>query len=194
MIIDQFWGIIDKAVAAHPTDLDARNDALKYHLHTLAPGEWRSFGKIYHEVDSAAYTWKLWGAAYEINGGCSDDGFDYFRGWLISQGRAVFEAALADPDTLVRLLDPEGAEHENEEILGLAWERIQEGDLEPFPADPAGEDWDFDDEAEMQRRYPRLCGVDSPEDPPPADDGPTVPKVTPPPLPARSTPPPLPPS
>ena len=24
------------------------------------------------------------------NGGCSDDGFDYFRGWLIAQGREVF--------------------------------------------------------------------------------------------------------
>jgi hypothetical protein len=28
-----------------------------------------------------------WGAAYLANGGCSDDGFDYFRGWLIGQGR-----------------------------------------------------------------------------------------------------------
>lgn len=32
------------------------------------------------------YDWDLWGAAYLINGGASDDGFDYFRGWLLSQG------------------------------------------------------------------------------------------------------------
>lgn len=43
---------------------------------------------------------KLWAAAYVINGGCSDDGFDYFRGWLIAQGRDVFLKALADPDSL----------------------------------------------------------------------------------------------
>jgi len=26
------------------------------------------------------------GAAYIINGGCSDDGFEYFRRWLVLQG------------------------------------------------------------------------------------------------------------
>ena len=36
-----------------------------------------------------SYRWDLWGAAYLANGGCSDDGFDYFRGWLIGQGRKV---------------------------------------------------------------------------------------------------------
>ncbi|MFE5591185.1 DUF4240 domain-containing protein [Streptomyces sp. NPDC056549] len=33
-------------------------------------------------------------AAYMVNGGCCDDGFDYFRGWLIAQGRNVFERAV----------------------------------------------------------------------------------------------------
>ncbi len=33
-----------------------------------------------------------------VNGGCSDDGFEYFRGWLIGQGGAYFEAALKDPE------------------------------------------------------------------------------------------------
>ena len=38
----------------------------------------------------------LWDAAYLINGGCSDDGFDYFRGWLVDQGRETFERCLAE--------------------------------------------------------------------------------------------------
>ncbi len=33
--------------------------------------------------------------------GCSDDSFDYFRGWLIAQGKDVYHAALRDPDSLV---------------------------------------------------------------------------------------------
>jgi hypothetical protein len=33
----------------------------------------------------------MWVAAYLMNGGCSDDGFDYFRGWLIAQGRTTLE-------------------------------------------------------------------------------------------------------
>lgn len=40
------------------------------------------------------------GAAYLINGGRSDDGFDHFRGWLLTQGRATWQAALAEPDSL----------------------------------------------------------------------------------------------
>ena len=35
--------------------------------------------------------------------GCSDDGFDYFRGWLIARGRQAFDQAVADPDALANL-------------------------------------------------------------------------------------------
>lgn len=35
-----------------------------------------------------------------MHGGCSDDSFDYFRGWLTAQGKEVFLNALADPDSL----------------------------------------------------------------------------------------------
>jgi hypothetical protein len=52
----------------------------------------------YHHVHSwlmaQSYRLDLWGAAYLVNGGCSDDGFDYFRGWLLRQGRATWQAAL----------------------------------------------------------------------------------------------------
>lgn len=47
-------------------------------------------------------------AASLILGGCSDDGFEYFRGRLIAQGREVFERSVADPDSLADLpvMDP----------------------------------------------------------------------------------------
>ncbi len=38
-----------------------------------------------------------------LNGGSCDDGFDYFRGWLIAQGRATFERIVADRDALAEL-------------------------------------------------------------------------------------------
>ena len=52
-----------------------------------------------------AYHWDLWGAAYLINGGCSDDGFEYFRRWLVLQGRDVFQAAVSNPDTLAEVAE-----------------------------------------------------------------------------------------
>jgi hypothetical protein len=46
---------------------------------------------------------KLWAAAHVINGKCSDDKFDYFRNWLISQGKDVVLMALRDPESLTNL-------------------------------------------------------------------------------------------
>jgi len=45
-----------------------------------------------------AYKQKLWAAA--MMNGCSDDSFDYFRGWLIAQGKDMYFAAPRDPDSL----------------------------------------------------------------------------------------------
>jgi hypothetical protein len=52
-----------------------------------------------------SYHVDLSGAAYLINGRCSDDGVEYFRGWLIAQGRATYERVVADPDALADLRD-----------------------------------------------------------------------------------------
>ena len=54
-----------------------------------------------------SYTWELWGAAHVIQGWASDDTFEYFRCWLISKGRRVFERVLADPDSLADILAPD---------------------------------------------------------------------------------------
>ena len=36
-----------------------------------------------------------------MNGGCSDDGFQYFRNWIISRGKEVYYAAKENPDNLI---------------------------------------------------------------------------------------------
>jgi hypothetical protein len=94
-----------------------------------------------------------------INGGCSDDGFDYFRGWLLTQGREAFERALVDPDSVRDLIEP-GEEVEDEDMLGVASNAYKavtgnypKGPVMKLPA--LGDSWDFDDADEMQRRYPR---------------------------------------
>ena len=45
-------------------------------------------------------------AACIINGGTSDDRFDYFKNWLILQGQYAFRQALQNPDTLAALRIP----------------------------------------------------------------------------------------
>ena len=48
-----------------------------------------------------SFRYGLWDAAkiFRVDG-CSDDSFSYFRSWLIVQGKDVYMAALADPDSL----------------------------------------------------------------------------------------------
>jgi len=41
-----------------------------------------------------------------MNRGCSDDGFHYFRCWLISRGKKTYHDALSNPDTLAAHIDP----------------------------------------------------------------------------------------
>lgn len=38
-------------------------------------------------------------------GGCSDDTFDYFRGWLLYQGKETYEACIEDPERLIPVLE-----------------------------------------------------------------------------------------
>ena len=102
-----FWTLIAETKQAGNGDSDAQVAALQAKLETLPDSEILDFDCLLHGQMDRSYHRDLWAAAYIINGGCSDDGFDYFRAWLIAQGREVFERALADPETLVEVATPE---------------------------------------------------------------------------------------
>jgi len=90
-----------------------------------------------------AYRWDLWGAAYLAEGGDSDDGFLYFRIWLVSKGRSSFEAVLDHPDDLADLdlaPGPDGV-YEFEEFGYIARQALvakQGGDPGGLPGDDTG--------------------------------------------------------
>src|SRR5947209_6471566 len=95
---DRFWSILEAACPpGHPPQIKCF-DALKARLTELAPEEILEFRQQFDDRVGAAYKTDLWGAAYLINGGCSDDGFHHFRCWLVGMGRQVYEKALAKPD------------------------------------------------------------------------------------------------
>ena len=72
----------------------------------LKPEELMEFESHFEKIHTESFSWNLWGAAYLMNGGCSDDGFDYFRAWLMAQGQQTFDKVVKDPDTLATLADP----------------------------------------------------------------------------------------
>ena len=122
-------------------------------------------------VLAASHKADLWGAAYLINGGASADGFEHFRGWLMTQGRAVFARAVTEPDSLaelpqVRAASLSGEEFSAEQMLSVPWDAYRKATATELPADrdpvrtpDLNDFWDFDDEEEARRRLPRLAAL-----------------------------------
>ncbi|MFL5617969.1 MAG: DUF4240 domain-containing protein [Gemmatimonadaceae bacterium] len=159
---DRFWTLVERAreggagcgrVARRLTDT----------LVTLPPRAIEEFG---HELSlrmAESYRWDLWAVAYVANGGASDDGFDYFRGWLLTRGRARFEEALRDPPSAVvgasRLVP--FLPFECEEMLRVADDAYQKGaraplprsTVVPWPSPPLGKPWT---EETIEQVYPGL--------------------------------------
>jgi hypothetical protein len=96
MTEDVFWELIDYGLGKQ--SIGERLDTLPERLALFKPPAIRKFDQILRQMDNAAYRHDVWALAYLLRGGCSDDSFDAFRGWLILQGRKVFEATLANPD------------------------------------------------------------------------------------------------
>lgn len=165
---DAYWALVERARAEAGDDSpETVSETLVSLLVQLPPDQVVEAGEAYERISRRGYGWPLWGAAYLLNGGCGDDGFDYFRGWLVTRGRAVFEAAMADPDSLAAVVSTDELyEVACEDVLGAAWEAHQQltgRDLppptRPDPRPDLGEEWDFDDVAEMRRRYPRISAL-----------------------------------
>ncbi|MGW6918661.1 DUF4240 domain-containing protein [Kitasatospora sp. NPDC054939] len=160
-----FWQIIDETRDAAEGDPDEQADRLVERLGALTPDDVIDFARLFEARFQRAYRIDLWGAAYLLLDGASEDTFDYFRCWLIGQGRDVFEGALHEPDDLADLL-PEFDEEEDgeaeeigyaadeayEQLTGLPLPEVGERQ----PARPSGAALDFDDAEAMAKRFPKL--------------------------------------
>jgi hypothetical protein len=165
----RFWDLI--ACSAAPT-ADEQDVAMDKLLRRLPADDLLAFQLRYDDLMHRAYKTDLRGAAYLILGGCSDDGFIDFRAWLVARGKQVYEAALANPDTLADLVSTDTRECNsalNSAAFG-AWEAAtgrppdefneELSRVSPHWKDPdEGEDWDFVDDDEVLRRFPRLARI-----------------------------------
>jgi Protein of unknown function (DUF4240) len=184
---NEFWAIVEQARAALGDDRDdgeALAEALAGHL-AGGPAELiAEFGYRLDRLHDALYRWDVWAAAYLIGRGCSNDTFMDFRAGVIALGRDWYQRVLASPDALAEhpVIRRAGAEDNYqavfaESMLYAAGEAMEQltgddhayydfldqvsgDDLERDPsADPDGEDFDFDDPAEMRRRLPQLAAL-----------------------------------
>lgn len=110
---DHFWSIIERTRIRTPwwkwpkpdprADQGLQLERLKAELRTLSSVDLIAFKLWLEDQVRTAYRWDLWDAAYLLMQGCGDDSFEYFRCWLVAQGRGAFENAVRNPDTLADL-------------------------------------------------------------------------------------------
>ena len=167
MTTDEFWQVVDRAAAPDP---DAAAGALEVELSRMDAATLAAFGGEYHRQMLRSNTWLHLAAAQTVMGFTSDDVFRDFRTWTLFQGRQVYDAFVADPDSLA------GHGPQDDEQVGMAedleylpvqaWEQLtgkdpyESGsgwpeDPEPF-AEPTGTRLT---EQQRAQRFPRLSAA-----------------------------------
>lgn len=160
---DEFWRIVGESrssanVAQCRGNQDRQLAALTEALERMTPQEIIAFRDHFGDALDAAYRADLWAVADLLDHGCSDDAFIDFRSALVAMGRAVFETALREPDTIWKAFEDPAVE-------GLFFERFRyvpakvyeklTGEAIPDgrpPADLKGALWK--DDRELQERFP----------------------------------------
>jgi len=95
-----FWNIVDKSSENNNNQQDQETFLIR-EIEKLTPKEIIGFRLRTDKLLYDTYNSKMWCAGYIMNGGCSDDGFEYFRNWVISRGKDVYYKAKENPDTLI---------------------------------------------------------------------------------------------
>ena len=162
----EFWELVDATREAAEGDPEEQADLLVERLLQLDPELVLDFARHFEARCNRAYTWDLWGAAWILLDGASDDAFDFFRCWLIGQGRELYEGAVHDPDLLAEFLadfdmeaDGDGedlgyaADEAYEQLTGTA---VPDLGIPPAPPEPLGAPLDLENEKVLAERFPRL--------------------------------------
>lgn len=171
MPLSAFWQIMNAPASIHEYEVEAQEQALAAELRKLSDEDLVAFKMTYDQVMNEAYTWDLWAAAYFVCGGCSDDGFTYFRNWLIGRGEHAFFNAMQDPDSLA-IFDMDGEfdiamSCEWDLLPSMVWDQRHAHGPDfydqlpdrPYKSDPSGEEFDEDDFEAMKARFPKLAKV-----------------------------------
>lgn len=95
-----FWGIVDLSVK-NTKDIDDQERFLVKEIEKLTPKQIIGFRLRTDKLLYDTYNSEMWCAGYIMNGGCSDDGFEYFRNWVISRGKDIYYKAKTNPDSLI---------------------------------------------------------------------------------------------
>jgi hypothetical protein len=107
MTLTEFWRLIETAKDESEGDSERQVELLAEKLSELTVEEIVAFDEILEDLLDHLLRDDLWDVASMIHDGfCSDDGFEYFRCWIIAQGEAMYDRSRNDPEDLIGLVEP----------------------------------------------------------------------------------------
>lgn len=167
---EEFWGIVDKSLV-YEKEEEQMNFLVK-EVSRMSAQDMIGFRFRTEKLLNDIYTSDMWCAGYIMNGGCSDDGFEYFRRWVVSRGKEVYYNAKRDPDSLISQVSDQEADFyfEFESFGSVAYDAFREklgasifdySDYKAFRAREGGQQnftftWSEDDPSTMKAICPQL--------------------------------------
>lgn len=166
---DKFWAIIEKSLKETNNQEDQEIYLISA-LEQVSPQEMLGFRLRTDKLMYDSYTSNLWCANYIISNGVTDDGFDYFRCWLISRGKDAFYKVQENPEYLINIVENEPKAYDFEGFWYVAMNAFKNMtnqelnpylDYENFKTNdenyPILEfNWNVDEPKTMEKIYPLL--------------------------------------
>lgn len=156
MDFNLFWELIDESSTADSNI--GKVELLGSKLATFDPSAIKRFAVLLNDCMDQLNHWDLWAVAWISRNGCSDDDFDYFKAWIIMQGRAVFESVIASPLSVTEHVHSQ-QDIQCEALLHTPFSVYEEKTSRPLRLSSRnqskikGKSWT---EAELQDRYPAV--------------------------------------
>lgn len=122
---DLYWSIIAKSLK-QTNNQDAQEQFLIKEIGNLTPIQMIGFRLRTDKLLYDTYNSEMWCAGYIMNGGCSDDGFEYFRNWVISRGKETYYKAKENPDNLIAEVNSELEMYDFESFWYVALEAFKQ--------------------------------------------------------------------
>lgn len=117
---ESYWKIVENSLK-ETTNQEDQELYLISALEQLSPKEMIGFRLRTDKLLFDSYTSNLWCADYIISKGAMEDGFDYFRCWLISKGKEAFYKTQENSDYLVNLVENEPKVYDFESFWYVAF-------------------------------------------------------------------------
>jgi hypothetical protein len=156
---ETFWQIIKNTKHKSRNNYQIQCQSLTEYLSNLSGQEIIQFDRTFSFLMAKSYSFRLWEPVYSLNGGCSDDAFEYFRSWLIAQGKNKFYWTINYP----RLLMFVGVKELIENYEGIAYCTCDAFKQKTGLDIPQRQDIEFEDGGQMFKEgeaflwYPELA-------------------------------------